>query len=181
VRTRKTTRKKPTSLRSKKKPKSKGKPKARPKRPLVRVAVGDAVRLPADTSNQMARYDPGFLGAARGAEAIEGIVCSIRQISSGKLVPVTQGKLQGYVLEVLHSHTFAPQFSSTRNTGGPRGPERVSDSPSWKRLRVLLREMASERQFVSAAPGGLAREPFASLLDGWRVIKVRAEVIELVE
>ena len=179
VPTRKTTRKKTTSARSKSKTKRKGKPK--PKRPAVTVTVGDAVRLPADTSNQIARYDPRYGGAARGTEAIEGIVCSIRHIASGKLAPATQGDLQGYVLEVLHSRTFTPQYSSHKNTGGPRGPERITDGPSWKRIRALLREMASKRQFVSAAPGGLSGEPFASLLDGWRVIKLRAELIELAE
>ncbi len=185
MRTRKTTRKAATASRSrgKTRTKSKPKPKAKPKarRPPVTVTVGDAVRLAADTRNQVARYEPRFSGPTRGTETIEGIVCSIRQISSGKLVAATQGNLEGYVLEVLHSRTFAGQYSSAKNTGGPRGRERVTDTPSWQRLRGLLREMASQRQFISAAPGGLAREPFSSLLDGWRVIKVRAELIELAE
>jgi len=143
--------------------------------------VGDAIRLPAESRNQMARYDPRIARAARGGEAIEGIACSIRDIATGKLVPMTHGNLEGYVLEVLHNRTFTLQFSSSKNTGGPRGPDRVTDNPSWKRLRTLLRAMASQQQLLSAASGGLSREPLSSLLDGWRVIKVRAELVELVE
>jgi len=176
---RKTTRKSAAQARSKKKAKPKAKPRA--KRAPVAVAVGDAVRLPPETRNQVSRYDARIARAARGADAVEGIICSIREIGTGKLVPKTSKSMEGYVLEVLHNDTFTVQFSSSRNTGGPKGPDRVSDNPSWKRLRAMLREMASQQQLFSAGSAGLSREPLSSLLDGWRVIKVRAEQIELIE
>jgi hypothetical protein len=115
---------------------------------------------------------------ARTAEATEGIVCSIRDIRTGKLVPETKGALTGFVLEILHTQTFRFQFSSERNAPRPAGSEVPTDSPLWLKLRTLLREMAGRREFASAGSGALLEEPFASLLDGWRVVKVKAKAVE---
>ena len=145
---------------------------------LKTVAVGDVVRFSGGFRNQMTRYDANVSGDGRGAEAVEGIVCSIRSISTGKLVGKTRGGMSGYVLEIVHHQTFKLHYGSDRNTGGPRGPEDVRNNPTWARLRQLLTEMAAKKQYISAAAGGLAEEPLASLLDGWRVVKVKSEHVQ---
>ncbi len=157
---------------------------ARRKRPdrasaaLKAVAVGDVVRFPSDLRNQISRYDADVARGAHGSEAVEGIVCSIRKIATGKLVAKTRGPISGFVLEIIHHHTFTPHYASDRNTGGPRGPEDVRDNPTWARLRQVLHEMADRQQLISAASGGLVEEPLGPLLDGWRVVKVRADSVQ---
>ena len=178
--TRKKARKSATRPRSKKKRKPQSRRTVR-KRTTTAVAVGDVVRLPANARNQLSRYEPRLARVARGADAVEGIVCSIRDISTGRLTAKTRGDLDRYVLDVLHHRTFTAHFSSDRNTGGPKGSDQLRDNPSWVRLRALLREAAAEGHFLSAASGELSRDLFSSLLDGWRVVKVRAELIDIVE
>ena len=144
------------------------------------VGVGDAVRMPTDVSNTFRHYDPRQEISGLGAGVIEGLVWSIREVASGKLVPKTRGALSGYVLEVLHDRTFHPQFSGNVNSGGPKGPTVASENPKWVRIRTLLQEMAKSGKLVSQASGGLTAEPFVTLLDGWRVVKLHAEVVEVV-
>jgi hypothetical protein len=149
----------------------------RPKRPPV-VGVGDSVLVRVDEVNP-ARAGRDEARPPQGGEATEGLVCSIREIATGKLVGKTKGALTEYVLEVLHQRTFKSQFSSSQNTGGRRGPNDVSSNPAWVKLRGLLREMAARSEFVSQASGGLSQQVFGSLLDGWRMVKVRAQMVEL--
>lgn len=148
---------------------------------LTAVEIGDVVRFPAEARNLIGRYDPAVARGARAADAIEGIVCSIRSIATGKLIPKTRGDLSGHVLEIMHDQTFQLHYASDRNTGGARGPENVRENPVWQRVREVLREMASGKQLISAASGGLGQEPLHSLLDGWRVVKVKAEYVESAE
>lgn len=145
---------------------------------LKTVAVGDVVRFSGGFRNQMTRYDANVSRDGRGAEAIEGIVCSIRNISTGKLAGKTRGGVSGYVLEIVHHQTFRLHYASDRNTGGPRGPEDVRNNPTWARLRELLTGMSAKKHYMSVASGGLAEEPLLSLLDGWRVVKVKAEHVQ---
>ncbi len=156
-------------------------PKRRRPQGLKTVQIGDAVRFPAEARNQIGRYDPHIARGARGAEGIEGIVCSIRDIGTGKLVAKSRGDLSGFVLEVLHHQTFQLHYASDRNTGGPRGPENVKENPTWLRVREVLREMSANNQLVSVATGGLSEEPMRPLLDGWRVVKIKAEYVESAE
>jgi hypothetical protein len=97
------------------------------------------------------------------------------------LAAKTRGDLDGYVLEIIHDRTFTAHFSSDRNAGGGRGSDQMKDNRSWLRLRALLQEKAAEGSLPCVASGALSQEPFSSLLDGWRVVKVRAEVIDTVE
>ena len=90
---------------------------------------------------------------------------------------VTDAYSAGYVLEILHTRTFATQFSSETNTGGVNGPEVVSDNPAWSRLQSLLRRQAESKQLASYGSGGVAREVFGDLLDGWRLVKMKAEFV----
>ena len=145
---------------------------------LKTVAVGDVVRFSGGVHNQISRYDATLSRDGRGAEAVEGVVCSIRSISTGKLVGNTRGEVSGYVLEIVHHQTFRLHYGSDRNTGGPRGPEDVRNNPTWTRLRELLTGMAAKKNYVSTASGGLDEEPMLSLLDGWRVVKVKAEHVQ---
>ena len=153
-------------------------PRREPSRAPRAIAVGDAVRLPAEIHNQISRYDPRLAGVGQGSEAIAGIVCSIRKVATGKLVAKTSGPLDNFVLEILHSQTFRPQLSSVRNSGGPKGSEDPTQNPTWRRLRAELQEMAGRKQLVSHASGRFTSEPFDAMLDGWRVVKVRAELVD---
>jgi hypothetical protein len=118
---------------------------------------------------------------ARAAETIEGLVCSVRTIKTGRLVAKTRGDLSAYVLEIIHSETFERHVGTSRNSSGVLGPARLKQSPVWRRAQEILREAASKKQLLSAASGGLSDEPYKSLLGGWRVVKVKAEVVEAVD
>jgi len=147
---------------------------------LATVSVGDAVRIPAEVPNLIGRYEPKATQEGRGREGIEGIVCSIRDIATGKLVAKTSRDLSAYVLELLHSQTFRLHYASDRNTGGPRGPEDVRENPVWQRLRGALREMAAGKQLLTVSGEGMFEGPLRSLLDGWRVVKVKARQVEAI-
>ncbi|MBE9565273.1 MAG: hypothetical protein IMF16_00795 [Proteobacteria bacterium] len=161
------------SMKNKRKPREAAK-----KMPVPRaIAVGDAVMLPAGVLNQIRRYDAHATLGGRGTEAVSGLVCSIRQVATGKFTAKTRGDLEGYVLEILHSRTFQTQFSSKTNTGGAKSSEVVSDNPSWSRLRSLLKQQAESKQLASYGSGNVAREVFGTLLDGWRLVKMKAEFV----
>jgi hypothetical protein len=164
-----------------KKAKKKTKPTPRPRaaKGPDPVGVGDAVRMPTEASNTFRHYDPRQEIAGRGAGAIEGLVCAVREVATGKLVAKTKGPLSGYVLEVLHDRTFHPQFSGNINSGGPKGPIVARENAKWARIRGSLTEMAKSGKLVSQASGALGAEPFAGLLDGWRVVKLHADLVEL--
>jgi hypothetical protein len=138
------------------------------------------VRIPAEVPNLIGRYEPKATQEGRGREGIEGIVCSIRDIATGKLVAKTSRDLSAYVLELLHSQTFRLHYASDRNTGGPRGPEDVRENPVWQRLRGALREMAAGKQLLTVSGEGMFEGPLRSLLDGWRVVKVKARQVEAI-
>jgi len=152
------------------------------KKPVVRsVSVGDLVRIPPDAYTAIRGYAPHIAAQARSAEAIVGVVCSIRNIGTGNLVTQTRGDLTGYVLELIHSQTFRPHYGSDRNTGGPKGPEDIRENPVLKRLRGILQDLARKGHKISTAGVGFTEEPLKSLLDGWRAVKVKAEVVESAE
>lgn len=178
-------RKKSSSKRPKKQAKKRPKRSAKAKstrRPKAQpIAVGDAVRLPPEERNQILRYDPQVGGSRRGAGGIAGIVCVIRQIATGKPVRQTKGPLAGFVVEILHSRTFEFEFSAPGNTGGAKAPGAVGESPAWTRVREALRGMKTQSELVGNASSLLGREPFGSLLNGWRVVKVRADLVDILE
>lgn len=160
----------------------------RPRRQPVRkpgpppvVSVGDSVLIQAGESGRPGASEARPAGLESALQGMEGLVCAIREIATGRLVGKTAGPLEGYVLEVLHQRTFRPEFSSNRNTGGARGSTPVAGGPAWAKVRELLRDMSRRSQFISQALGQLSGEPFDSLLDGWRVVKVRAQMVELGE
>ncbi len=147
--------------------------------PLI-LAPGEVVRLPLREHNRFAGYDPRHLqGEEASGWPIEGIILSLREISSGQLVPLASGDPGRYVLEVLHSRSFDPSFASVQNAGRAAAPGQTS--PIWAKVRALLSSLAAERKLVSLADGSLASSSLASLLDGWRIIKVRADEVEVPE
>jgi hypothetical protein len=143
------------------------------------IAVGDSVRMPTEIENSFEHYDPRRALAGRGADTIEGLVCTIREIATGKLVAKTTKPLQSYVMEILQDRTFLPQFSANRNSGGPKGTNVVRENPNWTRVRGLLKEGAGRGELICQATGGLTKEPFVSILDGWRMVKIHANLVEL--
>lgn len=149
-------------------------------RQLKSVSVGDAVRIPPDARGLRMHEPPASGAGLRAAEAIEGTVISIRNIATGRLVQKSRGDLSGYVLEVVHNETFT-RLSSDRNLGGRRNGGRAPGADTQARLTQLLQELASKGELPSAAAGDLSQEPFHSLLDGWRVVKVKAEQVEAAE
>ena len=155
-------------------------PARKPGPPPV-VSVGDSVLIQAGESGRPGASEARPAGLESALQGMEGLVCAIREIATGRLVGKTAGPLEGYVLEVLHQRTFRPEFSSNRNTGGARGPTPVAGGPAWAKVRELLRDMSRRSQFISQASGQFSGEPFDSLLDGWRVVKVRAQMVELGE
>jgi hypothetical protein len=156
-------------------------PVARPKRKIPKikpppppppfVAVGDWISL-RPGAGQL-----GSLATDQDGEVTQGIICSIREIATGKMVAKSKEDLGRYLLEVLHLRTFRPQFSSNRNVG-PASGSQVVKSPAWRRIQEILRNAAKERRFFSYATGGLPNELFGSLLDGWRVVRARAAAVE---
>jgi len=149
-------------------------------RPSPRLlAPGEAIRLPLRAHNQFPGYDPRLLREEGPSRPIEGIVLSIREIASGQLVPLASGNLSQYVLEVLHNRSFDASFSSSHNAGRATAGEPPQASAVWERVRALLREMAAERKLVSISDGSISSSPLGTLLDGWRVVKVRADQIEV--
>lgn len=145
------------------------------------IAIGDQVRVPLQAANAFPGYslprEPGeFL-----SEPIEGLVCSIREVSTGQLTAVASGRLDQFVFEILHSRTFNPRFSSEHNVGGARVARPVQEYDRWKRLRQRLRESAEKGQLLSHASQGLVKEVLGTMLQGWRVTKVRTDAIESME
>jgi hypothetical protein len=150
----------------------------RKKKPLKRVAVGDVVTVPTENRGE---GDVGSWAATGPAEAILGLVCSIRAIATGKLVSKTRGDLSGYLLEVIHGESFLSQGVSSVNRGGPRRLRQLRQTPAWSETRALLRGLAGKQDLVSASSGRLSQDPFGSLLDGWQVMKVKADAVEAPE
>jgi len=153
-----------------------------PKRSKVSLSVGDEVRVPAGAPNLFSRYTLPTGSWQRSAPLIQGIICSIRHLPTGRLVAKTTLAINQYVLEVLHDQSFQEGFASAGNAASAGRPsDRITQNPLWQRVRQSLADLAAQGQLVSQAAGTLYSSPVASLLDGWRVVKVWAEQIEPAE
>lgn len=141
-------------------------------------AIGDEVRVPAETRNEFVRYEhaPGTEG---GREPIDGVIASIREISSGQLLKVAAGDARRYVFDLVRNDTFDPRVSSKRNSQGVIAG-RVRDSAIFRELQQALRQHAGKAP-TTAAIDMLAQPPFSDLLDGWRLIRVHAARVEVKE
>jgi len=136
--------------------------------------IGDHVRLQSRAVN---RHKSSRLAESESAtllEPVEGLILTIRDISSGRLVKQATGTLENYVIEIVYDHTFNTRYASLRNA--PRAStESPVNMPGWKRLCVALRSAADRDQFYSTtSPTMLTDSPLASLLDGWKVVKIRS-------
>ena len=146
--------------------------------PLV-LAVGDHIRLKMRDLNRHQAYR-AIAGETTVHESVDGIILSIRNVSTGQLVARTKGALDQFVIEVIHNRTFNSRYASLRNAA--RGVEDPIATPGWKKLRAVLRKSAEESKlFSTASPELLTASPLASLLDGWKVIKVWSRDIESLE
>jgi len=141
------------------------------------LAVGDHVRLKARDGNQHASYQAGADELSSYRDPVDGLVLSIRDVQTGKLVPATDQLLDNYVVEVIYSRTFSARFASVRNA--PRGTEDPTITAAWKRLNAALRKSAEEGKLYSTAmPDLFADSPLANLMDGWKVVKIWAQDME---
>jgi hypothetical protein len=173
--------KKKDTTTSKKVASAKGRKRRAPKAAPRVLALGEEVRLSLSIHNQFAGYDPRRFREEGPSRPIEGIILSIREIATGQLLPLASGDYSKYVIEVLHNRSFDPSFASKQNAERMSAGERPQASPLWEKVRAALRQMAKERQLVSLADGSFSSSPLAGMLDGWRVIKMRANEIEAAE
>jgi len=142
--------------------------KSTARRPRTTPVVGDEVRVPAEVHNEFARY--GCLPSAQGArEPVDGLIVSIREISSGEPVKVAAGDPRRYVFDLLHSQTFDPRVSSKSNSQGVVAG-RIQDSPAFAQVQRTLRERARKNPPIRAYDM-LSQPPFSDLLDGWRLMR----------
>ena len=138
------------------------------------LAVGDYVRLKTRDGNQHISYKAGAGEVTSYREPIDGLILSIRDVKSGKLVPATERSIDQYVVELVYTRTFNTRFASLRNA--PRGTDDPTSTAGWKRLRATLRKAVEEGNLYSTAvPDLLTNSPLASLLDGWKVVKIWAQ------
>jgi len=142
------------------------------------VAIGDHVRLPAGVENECINYRQETRAEVR-VNPTQGIVLSIRDIKSGQLVAVAAGDTSQYLFELLQDRTFLPGFSSDHNAG--KGVTRVGENPAWARLRGALRQKTGRGELANQATTLTHQPPVASVLDGWRMVKVRARALESLE
>ncbi len=144
------------------------------------LAVGDHVRLVMRNANHHQSYQVTDNLVAPSREPVDGLVLSIRNIATGELLKNAQGNLDNYVIELLFDRTFSARYASLVNA--PRGSERATETPRWKRVRALLREGAEKGQmYATALPNYYEDSPLAKYVDGWKVIKVRSSDIILQE
>lgn len=146
----------------------------------ITLAIGDHVRLKTRDANQYQSYQISGSQVAFMREPADGLILSIRDLRTGTLVKETSGELGGYVFELVFDNTFSPKYASTRNA--PRTADRPTATPGWNRLRATLREMAGKDELLSTAtPGFFTDGVLSKMLDGWKVIKVRAEELVSLE
>ena len=149
--------------------------------PQLPISPGEVVRLSLRSHNEYAGYDPRLLREEGPSRPIEGIVLSIREVATGSLVALAAGDFKKYVVEVIHTRSFDPAFGSLQNAGKVSAGERAKRGPLWDKMRNTLRQMAAEHKLISLADGSLNTSPLNEMLDGWRIVKVRADQIEVAE
>ncbi len=168
-----------TKAKAKPKAKAKASPRGKRKTPARRhpVALGAVVRIPRGVE---ASAGAGGMRSARtspGHRELRGIVCAIRDVTSGKPVTKTRGDLGKYVLELLHEMTFDREYSSAQNAGG-RGAA-AGDGPTriWERARAMIQKKLAASTEAKPAMALLADEELRRSLDGWRLIRVKADSV----
>ena len=147
---------------------------------LQPVRIGDRVRLKTRGENRHQAFQVSATEIAHALEPVEGMIFSIRNVGTGQLVALTEQDHAQYVMEVIFQNTFNAKYASTRNA--PRGSEDPLATPAWRRLQATLRSAAAQGQLYSTAMSNLpADNPLASLLDGWKIVKVWTGELELLE
>jgi len=147
-----------------------------PDRATPTIGIGDHVRLPAGVPNEVVAYQLQTRQEGR-SNPIQGIVLSIRDVRSGQLVAVAAGDPGQYLFEVLQDRSFQPGFASDHNVGG-KGIPHITANPLWVRLRTALRQKTGRGELGNQATGYMNTPPVTGVLDGWRLVKVRARSLE---
>jgi hypothetical protein len=143
----------------------------------IALAVGDHVRLKSRAANQHQSFQLTRDEMSTQYEPVDGIILSIREIASGRLLAQSAGDLDGYVVELLNERTFSPRYASQRNA--PRGTDHPTAAPGWDKLRQALRDAADGGVLYSSSlPTLFTESPLAKVLDGWKVLRVRSREIE---
>ncbi|HEY3417084.1 MAG TPA: hypothetical protein VGM23_09395 [Armatimonadota bacterium] len=145
----------------------------------ISLSIGDHVRLKTVDSNMHKSYMDASMPTAPLHAPLDGLVLSIRDISTGKLQKQSKGDARNYVIELLVDTTFSPRYASQSNA--PRGTERPNLTPGWRRIRAALRENAEKGQLVASTPELFADSALAPLLDGWKVVKIWSDQISDLE
>ncbi|HEX2951760.1 MAG TPA: hypothetical protein VHV83_19670 [Armatimonadota bacterium] len=136
-------------------------------------AVGDHIRLKDRVANSYPAYQITDTQVAFSRVPADGLVLSIREISTGRLVTETTENVDKYIIEVLYDNTFNPRYASSRNA--PRTAERATATPAWNRIRHILKGMAEKGELMATgSPTFFTDSPLSKLLDGWKVIKVNS-------
>jgi len=144
------------------------------------LAVGDYIRLKKRELNSHQAYRAGVGEMSSFHEAVDGIILSIRNVHTGHLIDKTKGALDQYVVEVVYNRTFNARYASLRNAA--RGVEDPTTTPGWRKLRAVLRKSTEDgKLFSTASPALLTDSPLASLLDGWKIVKVWSQDLETLE
>jgi hypothetical protein len=142
----------------------------------VTPAIGDEVRVSAEVRNEHVAYAHAA-GTEGGREPIDGLVVSIREISSGRRVKVAAGDARNYVFDLLDTQTFDPRFSSKINSQGVAAGH-IEAGATYGQVQAALRQRSVEAKEVGAE-ALLRQEPFSALLDGWRLVRVCAAEVRV--
>ena len=138
--------------------------------PKQTLTIGDRVRLKSRMANEYLsmRDANGEMASAR--EPMEGMVFSIRDVATGRLVAEATGDLTQYVIEIVYDHTFNARYASLRNA--PRGSDSIYGTPGWKKMQAALRAAAQKGELFATGMMKAADPTILSLLDGWKVVKI---------
>ncbi|MHB9131373.1 MAG: hypothetical protein ACYDBB_09825 [Armatimonadota bacterium] len=146
----------------------------------ITLAVGDYVRLKSYTANENKSAEVTNNRSISAYAPIDGLVLSIREVRSGRMVDKAKGEPSDFVVEVVVDASFSTRYASLRNA--PRGSDRPALTPTWRQLSVHLRALAEKGQlFSTATPEQLAGSPLGKVLDGWKVLKVWSHELESME
>src|SRR3990170_432790 len=119
------------------------------RRPKGVLGVGDWVRLPLEAGNEHAGYDPHRFQEPP-VQPVQGLIASIRQISSGEQVPVAAGELRQYAMEIVHDASFQPGMASLANAAGD-STQGITANQAWQRVKAELAKRRDQGQLVNHA------------------------------
>jgi hypothetical protein len=122
--------------------------------------VGDDVHVLHEDLHDPYKSTPVWAAAS----AVSGIVCSIRNVKTGKPVTKATGDMGDYVFEILDSRTLEPAFASLRSRS----------APGLKQAVALALKKARESGRAAQDPTSFLRQGPLATVEGWRIVKLMA-------